>query len=107
MAPVAVTMGSGLDVEQSPVNIGESHGLAGAVTAEQFAKWYAQQELNPPRSTAAIDVSDTTVPKTVPTPQIPPGLAEVVTAWRDLTEPLKVAVLAIIRSVKGGGRGNA
>ena len=45
-APVPVTMGFGLDIEQSPVNIGSSHTLAEAVTAGQFAEWCAQQELN-------------------------------------------------------------
>lgn len=36
-----------------------------------------------------------------------PDLAEVVAAWALLAEPLKAAVLAIIRSMKGGGHGNA
>jgi len=36
-----------------------------------------------------------------------PDLAEVVAAWALLAEPLKAAILAIVRTVHGGGHGNA
>jgi hypothetical protein len=35
--------------EELPVNIGDSHELAEAVTMGQFEKWRAQQELNLPK----------------------------------------------------------
>ena len=43
---VPVTEGTGESVEERPVNIGESHGLAETVTSGQDEKWRAQQELN-------------------------------------------------------------
>ena len=43
---VSVTAGVGENVEQRPVNITESHGLAESVTSGQEEKWRAQQELN-------------------------------------------------------------
>ena len=43
---VQTEAGSGEDVEERPVDIGESHGLAETVTSGQDDKWRAQQELN-------------------------------------------------------------
>ena len=33
---------------------------------------------------------------------VAPELLEIVTAWHDLTEPIKAAVLAVVRSAQGG-----
>jgi len=60
------------------------------------------QELNLPKSADSIGVSEGTVPKTVPTSQVQPDLAEVVAAWHSLSEPLKAAVLAIVHTATGG-----
>jgi hypothetical protein len=46
------------------------------------------------------------LPDTGPRPSkcYPPGLADVVAAWPDLPDPIKAAVLALVRTARGGGR---
>lgn len=94
---------NGGEVDGTSVNVGQSHDVTQAVTNWLERKWRAQQELNLPKTAHLPSESAGTVPRAVPNKQVSAELTEVVTAWHSLAEPLKAAVLAIVRSSAGGG----
>jgi hypothetical protein len=87
------------------LTVPSTHKAADALAIRALAvKWRAQQELNLPKTARLSSETEGTVPKSVPNPRVAADLAEVVVAWHSLTQPLKAAVLAIVRTAKGGRR---
>jgi hypothetical protein len=73
-------------------------------TETQSAESHARQELNLPKSADFSRKSAPTVPPAVPKSKPYPDLAEILAAWPSLSDPLKAAVLAVIRSAQQSPR---
>jgi hypothetical protein len=61
-------------------------------------KWRAQQELNLQKNQCPLGQNEYAVTKSVTNARHAAILSEVIAAWPKLAEPLKAAILALVRS---------
>jgi len=101
-----VTTGSGAGMEEIIANIGESHDVTPLVTGgHDVGEWRERRGSNPLQINKNRAKSEAASPiASLVSVSLGHDLSQVVTAWSKLPDPLKAAILAIVKSAKEDGK---